>query len=223
MRCIISLSPILIIAAYIYFRDKYEKEPIRLLIMTLIVGALTSLPIMLTESLFALIGEKFNGAFKAFWDSFFVASLNEEGIKLIALFLLIWKSKEFNELFDGIIYATFISLGFAGIENLAYVYQNGVTTGLFRAITAVPAHALFGITMGFFFARAKFSEKNRKKYLYFILSFLIPFTFHGIYDLTLMSGEKLLLLTFVPFLIFLWISGFKKMKKMSNESVFKDK
>jgi len=217
---ILALTPVFIIAFYIYFRDKYEKEPWGILLLALIAGALIALPVMLTESVFAFMGKRFNGVFKAFWDAFMVAALNEEGLKLAALSLLIWKSREFNEKFDGIVYASFISLGFAGIENTMYVYQHGFVTGIARAITAVPAHALFGITMGFFFAVAKFYPAKRKKYLW--LSFLIPFLLHGFYDFILMSGHILLLLIFVPFIVYMWISGFRKMKQMNNDSIFRN-
>jgi protease PrsW len=217
---VLALAPVCVIAFYIYFRDKYEKEPWGILLITLLAGAFISLPVMLTETLFGLFSKYFYGLWKTFWDAFIVASLNEEGLKLAALSLLIWKSREFNEKFDGIVYASFISLGFAGIENVMYVFQQGMTTGLVRAITAVPAHALFGITMGYFWGIAKFYPAKRRKYLW--LSFLIPFLLHGIYDFILMSGYALLLLLFIPFVIYLWISGLKKMKQMNKTSFFRN-
>lgn len=217
---ILALAPVFIIIFYIYFRDKYEKEPLGILLLTLFLGALTTVPILLAESLFSFIGKGFNGLSKAFWDAFFVAAFNEEGFKLIALTFLIWKNREFNEKFDGIVYAAFISLGFAGIENVMYVYQQGFTTGMARALTAVPAHAMFGITMGYFFGLAKFYPSKKKKYLR--LSFMLPFLFHGIYDFILLSGQTILLLIFIPFIIYLWISGFRKMKKMNNASIFRN-
>jgi len=217
---ILALAPVFIIAVYIYFRDKYEKEPWGVLLMALLLGVFIALPAMLSESFFALLGKGFNGFTKAFWDAFMVASLNEEGLKLAALTLLIWKSREFNEKFDGIVYAAFISLGFAGIENVLYVFEHGLTTGIARAITAVPAHALFGITMGFFFGMAKFYPAKRKKY--FRLSFFVPFVLHGIYDFILMSGHAILLLVFVPFVIYMWVTGFRKMKQMNSDSYFRN-
>jgi len=217
---VLALAPVCVIAFYIYFRDKYEKEPWGILLMTLLAGAFISLPVMFTESLFGFISKYLQGFVKTFWDAFIVASLNEEGLKLATLSLLIWKSREFNEKFDGIVYASFISLGFAGIENVLYVFQQGVTTGLARAITAVPAHAFFGITMGYFIGIAKFYPAKRKKYLW--LAFLIPFLLHGIYDFILMSGYALFLLLFIPFVIYLWISGLRKMKQMNNASIFRN-
>jgi RsiW-degrading membrane proteinase PrsW (M82 family) len=217
---VLALAPVFIIAFYIYFKDKYEKEPLGILLIALLSGVFISLPVMLTESFFSFIGQGLTGFAKAGWDAFMVAALNEEAFKLVALTILIWKSREFNEKFDGIVYASFISLGFAGIENVLYVFQHGYATGVVRAITAVPAHALFGITMGFFFGMAKFYPAKRTKYLR--LSFFLPFMLHGIYDFILMSGHAILLLVFVPFIIYLWISGFRRMKQMNNASYFRN-
>lgn len=217
---VLALAPVLIIAFYIYFRDKYEKEPWQFLLFAMFAGVVIVLPITFLEQFMSLLGEGFDGISRSFWDSFFVASFCEEGFKLLALSLLIWKSKEFNEKFDGIVYASFISLGFAGIENILYVMKSGVGVGIIRAITAVPAHAIFGISMGFFFALAKFYPAKRKKYLWY--SFLLPFFLHGFYDFILISGANMLLLIFIPFIIFLWVSGFKRMKKMNNDSFFRN-
>ena len=137
---------------------------------------------------------------------------------MAALSLLIWKNVEFNEKFDGIVYATFVSLGFAAVENILYVIDNGVSTGIMRAITAVPAHAIFGICMGYFFGMAKFYPKKRKTYLY--LAFLLPFFLHGFYDFILMSGKNFLLILFIPFIIYMWIVGFTKIKTLNNASIY---
>lgn len=217
---VLALAPVFIIALYIYFRDKYEKEPWLLLLFAMLAGVIIVLPITLFEQFISLLGKGFDGIFKSFWDSFFVASFCEEGFKLLALTLLIWKSREFNEKFDGIVYASFISLGFAGIENLLYIVKSGVGVGLIRAFTAVPAHAIFGISMGFFFAQAKFYPLKRKKYLWY--SFLLPFFLHGLYDFILISQINILLLIFIPFIIYMWISGFNRMKKMNNASYFRN-
>jgi protease PrsW len=214
----LALAPVLIIAFYIYFRDKYEKEPWSLLIKALIMGVLIAIPVIVAENFMNALGSSFKGVAKGAWDAFMVAALCEEAFKYLAFIVLIWKSKSFNEHFDGIVYATFISLGFAGIENILYVSGNGVSTGLVRAFTAVPAHAVFGITMGYFMGLARFYPKKQNQYLY--ASFLWPFALHGFYDFVLMAGVPWLLLLFVPFLVYLWIAGLKRMKKMNQISYY---
>ena len=143
----------------------------------------------------------------------------EEFFKFTALYLLIWKNREFNERFDGIVYAVFVSLGFALVENFMYVFTYGESAGYTRAFTAVPAHALFGVTMGYFFAQAKFRQTDRL--LSFVKALIYPVILHGLYDFILMSQHPYLLIVFIPFIIYLWRAGFKKMKILSDGSRFR--
>lgn len=170
------------------------------------------------RTLIGKIGLGFTGILDGFWNAFAVAALCEETFKFLALYLLIWRSKEFNEKFDGIVYATFISLGFAGIENVLYVADGGISTGIVRAITAVPAHAIFGISMGFFFGIAKFYPQKQKRNI--IFSLLIPVLLHGCYDFILMAGLNYLLILFIPYVIFLYIGGLSRLKKLSQNSIY---
>ena len=215
---IVSLAPVVIIASYIYYRDKYEKEPIRLLALALVAGGLTVIPILFLEQFLSSFVGLFYGLRAAAWKAFVVAAFSEELFKYIALYLLIWKSPEFNEKFDGIVYATYVSLGFAAVENVLYVLDGGLTTGVMRAITAVPAHAIFGITMGFYFGLAKFYEKERR--ILKIKALAFPILLHGIYDFILFTGVQWLLIVFVAFVVYLYVSGLKRIKKISDQSIY---
>ncbi len=111
---IIALAPVFVIAIYIYIRDKYEREPVRLLLISIVVGCIITIPVAFIEEFLIVRGKAFTGLASAGWNAFVVAALTEELLKFIALYLLIWKNRHFNEKFDGIVYACFISLGFAG-------------------------------------------------------------------------------------------------------------
>lgn len=207
---LVALAPVFIILLYIYVRDKYEKEPISLLLKSLGLGALIVIPVVFIESLLSAIMPYFNEMGTAFYDAFVVAAFTEESFKFLVLYFLIRKSKEFNERFDGIVYAVFISLGFAAVENVIYVYEGGLDVGLMRAFTAVPAHALFGVSMGYYFALSKFETESTDINMFKALA--VPIVLHGIYDFILMTGHPYLLFAFIPFLIYLWWSGMKKIK-----------
>jgi RsiW-degrading membrane proteinase PrsW (M82 family) len=217
---LIAFAPILLILIYVYYRDRYEKEPLGFLLKALAAGAIITIPILLIEIGLDKAIKFDNKIASAFYDGFVVAAFTEELFKFLAFYLIIWRNRNFNELFDGIIYAVFISLGFAAVENFFYVFGSGGGVGVLRAFTAVPAHALFGITMGYYFGFARFNEESPSKFLW--LAFLIPLALHGFYDFFLMSENGWLLLTFVPFFIYMWIAGFKKMRKQSEASVFKN-
>lgn len=215
----ISLAPIFIIAFYIYSRDIYEKEPISYLLKALSIGAIIVLPVVFIEKQLSVPAEKLEGISNAAWIAFIVAGLTEEGMKYLAFLLFFWKSSNFNERFDGIVYAVYISLGFAGIENILYVFSGGYSVGIVRALTAVPAHALFGVVMGYYFGLAKFHQKFRGVYL--MLAFFLPFVFHGLYDFLLMANSPFFLSIFIPLFIYFWIIGFRKISIASDASVFR--
>lgn len=111
-----------------------------------------------------------------------------------------------------------LSLGFAAVENVLYVMGNGFGTGISRAITAVPAHAIFGITMGFYFGLAKFYEKKRNQLK--IKALFYPIILHGIYDFILFTRIEWLILVFIGFLVFLYLSGLKRIKELSKQSIY---
>ncbi|WP_045033474.1 PrsW family glutamic-type intramembrane protease [Draconibacterium sediminis] len=215
---VLALAPVVIIAAYIYFRDKYEKEPLRVLLFALLAGGLTVIPILFLERFLDRFTLQFPWLFAAAWKAFAVAAFSEELFKYLALYLLIWKSPEFNEKFDGIVYAVYVSLGFAAVENVLYVMDGGLTTGIMRAITAVPAHAIFGITMGFYFGLAKFYEKQRQSLKQKAL--LFPILLHGIYDFILFTEIGWLTIVFVGFVVYLYISGLKRLRELSRQSIY---
>lgn len=216
---LISLAPVVLIAFYVWFRDKYEREPIRMLLISLFAGAFIVIPVMVVENIIQSAGSSLQGLAGAAWHAFAVAGFTEELFKYIALFLLIWKSPEFNDKYDGIVYATFISLGFAGVENVMYVTGNGFSTGLLRAFTAVPAHAIFGITMGFYFGMAKFYPLRQKEL--WAKALWVPILLHGVYDFILMTGIEWLWIVFIVFVGYLYFAGLKRMKILTVQSYYR--
>jgi len=214
-----SLAPVVIILFYIYFRDKYEKEPLGLLLKALLMGIVVVIPVIFIERLLMNMMPQSNKVAAAFYHAFIVAGSTEELFKFLALYLLVWKSPSFNEKFDGIVYAVFVSLGFAGVENVLYVIDGGMQTALMRALTAVPAHAIFGITMGHYLGIARIYKELKGPYL--ARALLVPILLHGIYDFILMVEVGWLLLLFIPYVIILYIMGMKKMKEHSDTSIFK--
>ena len=216
---IIALAPVLIIALYIYIRDKHEREPFGMLLLALLAGCFITIPIVFVEGWLAAPLNLMQGYSATAWNAFIVAALTEESFKFAALFILFWRNKEFNEKFDGIVYACFISLGFASVENVLYVLEGGMNVGYMRAFTAVPAHALFGVIMGYHFGLARFYRTQKAMRLFLALA--APILLHGIYDFMLMTEHPFLLFVFLPYLVFLWIFGFRKIRDLSNRSIFK--
>ncbi len=219
---LLAVAPVIILLFYIYYRDKYEKESFGLLIKAIISGWIIVIPIIFIER---AISNSFspNSMFEmAMFDAFAVASFTEELFKWLAVMLLFYSSKHFNERFDGIVYASFVSLGFASVENVLYVVGNeSYQVGLLRAFTAVPAHALFGVVMGYRLGLARFLPTNKGWHLF--MSFFMPFMLHGIYDFLIMIEQGWALALFFPFVAFLWYFGLVRMKRHQLNSVFANK
>ena len=218
---ILAVAPVVIIAFYIYIRDKYEKEPLKILLLSIIAGCISVIPILFLEEFLMIFESNFFGYANAFYNSFVVAAFSEELFKFLALYLLIWKSTEFNEKFDGIVYAVFVSLGFALVENVMYVFNNGAHVAYARAFTAVPAHALFGVSMGFHFGIAKFYSK--KRHLHLVYALAVPIILHGVYDFILFSRHQIYFVIFLGYLIFLWYFGLRRLNRLSSVSIYNDK
>ena len=218
----LAIAPVLICLVYMYIRDKYEKEPWRLLAVGVVFGAVLTFAIVQTQGIVVGFMPVLGQLGEAAYMSFAVASLVEEGFKFIALFLLTWRNNNLNESVDGIVYAVFISLGFAAVENVLYVFSpqmGGLDTALMRAVASVPAHGLFGVMMGYYFALAKFEPQKRGRHM--INGFIVPLAAHGVYNVILLSGLTYAFAIFVPFLFLLWRNGLRKIKAHVAASPFK--
>ena len=151
---LIALLPAAALAVYIYRKDAIEQEPVNLLLRLAGFGALSCVPAALAEMVisgaFRLIGIPDASYLGSFLNAFAMAALCEELCKFYFLNRQTWRHPAFDYQFDGIVYAVTVSLGFAALENVQYVLQYGLSTGLVRAVTSVPGHAIFGVFMGYY-------------------------------------------------------------------------
>ena len=179
---LLAIAPVFTIILYIYYKDKHDKEPKKLLLISFLLGAVVS--IIITTIAYAgleyllPLKDEFSVS-QQFIQAFFVVALTEEFSKFIIVRYYAQPKKAFDEPFDGIMYAVMVSMGFAATENILYVLEGGYVTGVLRAFTAVPAHATFGILMGYFMGKAKFSKYKTGLNL---CGLLLAVIFHGFYD-----------------------------------------
>lgn len=202
--------------------DIIEKEPLSLLFKLFISGVvavfLTLIISDCLELVFPVLSEESSSIRILLLQNFLGVALIEEFSKWIFLLVCSWKNKNFNFLFDGIVYAVFVSLGFATFENIGAMLSVKTIFDMFlRAFISVPAHAFFGVAMGFYYGLAR-KKKNRKESygLFLIFSLLIPILLHGFFDFCLAMGSEAYFLVFVGFVILLYIYSFKTVRKMSN-------
>ncbi|MFB6465982.1 glutamic-type intramembrane protease PrsW [Cytobacillus sp. Hz8] len=199
------IAPGLALLSYFYLRDQYESEPIPMVFRTFIFGALLVFPIMFIQHVLNTENLLNSNIINAFLST---ATL-EEFFKWFILFYTAYQHVEFDEPYDGVVYGASVSLGFATAENILYLVSNGLGFALGRALLPVSSHALFGVIMGYYMGKGKFTSKSRSTWL--ILSLVIPILLHGVYDYIIIAIEHWLNYI-LPFMVFLWWLGLKKVK-----------
>ena len=197
---ILALSPIIACILWIYIKDKYDREPLIILLKFFLLGMFVSILAIIFES--GLM--KYNledTSIQILYTAFIVAALTEEGLKALVLIPNALREKNFNEKLDGIIYSIFLALGFATVENLIYILferpDQVLEVGLVRAVISIPGHIMFAITMGYYISKYKFSHDRIKKREYIIMAILLPILLHGIFDFILMVKYKWTIAIFV--------------------------
>lgn len=187
----LAIAPGIAICLFIFHRDAYNREPKLNLLITFILGAATVLTAGFIED--AIINERDNSIVQMAVRAFLMVALVEEAGKFAVVRLYAYPRKSFDEPLDGIVYAVMASMGFATAENLLYVLKGaetgaGYQVGLFRMFTAVPAHAAFGVLMGYHAGKAKFDPANSTMWLLRGLFWAI--FFHGAYDFFLFLQQS---------------------------------
>ncbi len=217
---VIAITPGIALAMAVYFTDRYDKEPLALLLKVFVLGCLAVIPTALVER-FLLGFNVFGGLLSAAFTAFIVAGLTEEFFKRGVVLLTAFKSKAFDEKLDGIIYAIFSALGFATIENIMYVvfrFSANPTIGIYRGIFSVPAHMLFGTTMGYYLSLAKFAKNEGERKRYLRKSWYVPALLHGGFNFILMAQISYAFVVFIPYVVYLWIGNLRKLNEYYIES-----
>lgn len=215
-----SLLPAILLICYVRYRDRRHPEPMMRIAQAVIYGlfsALLSVPLAM-----ALEGIILNSEYgvvaslpfiRGVFGAFVGAAIPEESAKLLMLWLMLRNCDDFDEAMDGIVYAVCIGMGFAGLENILYVFgdeDSWKSIAFSRSLLAVPGHYLFAVLMGFFYSLAHFHPRQFHKYRSLI--WIAPVLAHGIYDSILMVGaehEVLSVVAFIPLIAFcVWMHRF---------------
>lgn len=251
---LLALLPAFVLCFYVFKKDRADKEPIGLLISLLFFGALSCFPAAFLET---VIGSVIDGGFLPYGEAslslldgsdlvaynlityFLGVGLIEEGVKWLVMFLRTNKHRAFNSLFDGIIYAVFVSLGFAALENIFYVTDSGFEVAVLRAVISVPGHAFFGVIMGYFYTMYH-AQKNAQTIesdlrsrgaipegktafrpgLMLLLSIVVPTLAHGFFDFSISMDSEIFTVAFYVFVIALYVFCFRAVRKISKKDAF---
>ena len=181
---LITILPSLLIVLFFVKSDRFP-EPTNQIIKIFFYGIFLCFPAFYLNTALGDIYAN-TGLSESLISSFLSAAPVEEILKFTVLYSLVYKMKDFNEPIDGIVYGVTVSLGFATLENIYYVYvlsdYFGTTSqglAILRSFSAVPAHAVFGVFMGYFFMKYVFIKKGDN----LLFAFIVPFVLHGCYNL----------------------------------------
>jgi len=212
-----AIIPPVVLMIYMYNNDRYEREPAYMVWRTIGAGIMAALAAMVLEYVFEAVF--FNSSVQPSTDvsihEAIMVGLVEEGCKLFFLYRATWKSPEFNYRYDGILYAGFVSLGFAAFENVMYVFSNGLGVAVSRALLSIPAHLAFGVLTGLFYSRAKVMQVEGNPFcgIMIVLGWLVSSSLHACYDGSLFVGSNMSMALFVGIVILIYVIVFVIVKK----------
>ena len=223
---IAAVVPAIWLLVKVYNEDRMERESSTLLVRLVLSG--------IFSTVLAMVGERIGSYIMAmFFDErsliynllfyFIVVGVSEEGAKYLLLRYRTWQSPEFNCTFDGVVYAVFVSLGFALWENIGYVMSYGLGTALIRAITAIPGHACFGVFMGVWYGAAKRSEMYGNIALSAVqrkMALIIPILLHGCYDFIATVDNSAYSVVFIVFVAAMFFAAYRAVKKASRNDEY---
>jgi RsiW-degrading membrane proteinase PrsW (M82 family) len=175
---LLAVAPAALVLKYVLVRDKYGHEPMRLIAVTFLFGAIGIIPATIIELLV--------NSPNIIVNAFISTAVVEECVKYLAVRAKAYHSPELNETMDGIVYGVAAGLGFATIENVLYVFGFGtISTAIIRASLSVPSHAAYAGIMGFYLGLAKthsgeVSRKNERTLI--MIGLIIAIVLHGLYD-----------------------------------------
>ncbi len=215
---LVAVLPAIFLCGYIFYKDRIEREPIGLLAILFCAGAAAYIPTYFAENfIINLIDKNFTDSINMSAEgllsfsskgaeithltlcSFLGFSLIRICIKWLLLFFITHKNKNFNYLFDGIVYSVFLSLGFAISENIHFLIQNDLDMLISKLLTSVPCHLFIGILIGYYYTmwNMRFTANKIENHLletkviqrdnirssaaWLICSLLIPFIINGVY------------------------------------------
>jgi RsiW-degrading membrane proteinase PrsW (M82 family) len=203
-----AIAPGIAILSYFYLRDNLQPEPISMVIRSFIFGVLLVVPVMVLQ----YIMQTEWGWREGVGATVLTSAVVEEFFKWMVVYFTAYQHVEFDEPYDGIVYAVAVSLGFATLENLFYLIINGLNVAMWRAFLPVSSHALFGVWMGYYLGRAKFSEHTAKEYRSLWVSVGLPMFLHALYNVIFLVTEYWIW-AIVPYMLLLWWQALKKVQR----------
>lgn len=175
-----SIIPSLLLVFFVLYTDRNNSEPKRNIILCLLSG-------ILTTSLAGYLEQMVTSYFSNNIVLTYVWALIEEFSKISIFFLFIFDNKHYDDIYDGLVYMALIALSFAGVENILYAFSestvaSSISLALMRDLTTIPLHVICGIIIGYYLSLGNFSKYKGKKFINFLLAFIISSLVHAAFN-----------------------------------------
>ena len=192
LSILLGYIPAFVYAGFVYWLDRYEKEPLPLLGGVFMWGALVAAAgaflanTLFGVGIFSLTGSE---SIADFTTSAISAPIIEETLKGLAVLLVFFFARqEFDSILDGVVYAGIAALGFSATENALYIYQygyseSGVTGALgltfIRVILVGWQHPFYTAFFGIGLAVARESRSVSTRFLAPLAGWLLAIVTHA--------------------------------------------
>jgi len=217
-----ALLPAFLIGLVFYVLDK-DKEPLILCLRAFLFGIFSVGLLIILEWILPHPSAS-SHLEEVLWRAFYEAAFKEELAKFVFLLAAVYRHRHFDEWYDGILYGVLIGLGFAFVENIKYfndfLAEQGHSLVVARSILSMPVHALSGGIMGYYVGKAKFTLRQGRVGLYFVLALLMPILTHGLFDFFVFYSETGIKLLTVPLVFYMWVKTLQLKKASQATQIF---
>lgn len=217
------ILPIFFWAAYHYHKDRHLPEPLGHLLLAFLFGVLAA---GISQSLYLglePLGLRYDAGFLAETNSWgllayalLVIGPVEELSKLLLFVLVVVRFKEFDEPLDGIIYASFIGLGYAAIENWQYLDYLTPLEATARGFASPVVHIVFASIWGYWIGRAYLAKKSMIPAT--LIGFGIAAALHGMYDFMVLLQPYSALPCAALLIVAVWIWRLRLMRRLHRQA-----
>jgi len=141
----------------------------------------------------------------------------EEFAKMLPFLVIVMRFRAFDELLDGIVYASFIGLGYALAENLQYLDFLSPLEAAARGFAGPVVHILFASIWGYWISRARLSSLSVARAA--SLGFLLAAFLHGLYDFLVLLHPVAALPVAASLIVGIWIWRLRLMHRLHEQAL----
>ena len=216
------LLPLAFWAAYHYYHDRHRPEPLGNLFLCLLLGAGAAYLNRVMYLGLEVVGLRYDALELALTNkpglliySVLGIGVTEELAKMLPFVLIVLRFRAFDDARDGIVYASFLALGFSVVENLHFLQYLGTVEGIARGFASPVVHIVFASVWGYHIGEALLT---RRAVMPTALRWLaVTAVLHGIYDFIVLGFPAPALLIAATLIVAVWLWRLRKIASLGDQ------